>query len=424
MDGGDIEVPVEGEGQGARDGGRGHEQEVHGRGFTAQGGALAHAEAVLFVDDGQAQAGEGHIAFEQGVRAHHDVQLARARGLQGLLPLLGRHPGAEQGEAHPHAVQEALEGPHMLFGQDLGGGHEGGLGSVLDGEQHRGQGHHGLPGPHIPLEEARHGALGAHVLEYLVDDPFLGVGELEAQPLAHGGQQSPLDLVAVALGHLAGLPVLDGPGQLQQEQLVEGQAPAGLLELGSGAREVGGRDGLGQGEEFPLLEDLGGEGFAQAFDPGVQGAGHGLAQETLGEALGEGVDRDDASHMVGGLGVLDAVIFLDGDLPQLQGAGLGPAHDPEVGSGPDVALEGGEHVETAAGPLEPDRLDVLRIAGDLEVRHEDRQVESGVYGSDRGHAGAQDQRALSRGTVRGGLPPVLPGARQVPEQKVSYGGDF
>ena len=61
----------------------------------------------------------------------------------------------------------------MLFGEDLGGGHEGGLAAGLDGEEHGGEGDEGLPGADVALEEAVHGAVGFEVGADLADGAFL-----------------------------------------------------------------------------------------------------------------------------------------------------------------------------------------------------------------------------------------------------------
>ena len=73
----DVEVAVGGEGQRARDGRGRHDQHVHVAALAAQLLALQHAEAVLLVHHGQAEAVEGDVLLDEGVRAHRDLHRAR-----------------------------------------------------------------------------------------------------------------------------------------------------------------------------------------------------------------------------------------------------------------------------------------------------------------------------------------------------------
>ena len=61
----------------------------------------------------------------------------------------------------------------MLFGQDLRGCHDTGLIAVVDGDEHRHQGHQRLTGAYVALQQAVHLASAARVLTDLADHPFL-----------------------------------------------------------------------------------------------------------------------------------------------------------------------------------------------------------------------------------------------------------
>ena len=77
VDGGDVQVAVEGEGEGAGNGGGGHDEHVGGGlALAAEGGALHDAEAVLLVDDGEGQVGDLHGLLDEGVGAYDDVEVA------------------------------------------------------------------------------------------------------------------------------------------------------------------------------------------------------------------------------------------------------------------------------------------------------------------------------------------------------------
>ncbi len=103
---GDVEVGVEDLAQGARDGGRGHQQHVRRAALPGQRLALGDAEAVLLVDHRQGQVGEGRARRQQGMRAHRDAPVGQAVGArpdrrrgedaEGRLALGGRQAAGEQ----------------------------------------------------------------------------------------------------------------------------------------------------------------------------------------------------------------------------------------------------------------------------------------------------------------------------------------
>ena len=72
VDDGDVEVAVQGHRQGAGDRRRGHDEDVRGnavRPFGPEAGTLVHAETVLLVDDGEAEAPEDDVVLDEGVGA-------------------------------------------------------------------------------------------------------------------------------------------------------------------------------------------------------------------------------------------------------------------------------------------------------------------------------------------------------------------
>ncbi len=81
----EVEVAVDGEGERARDGRRGHGEEVGDDAILSdEGAALARAEAVLFVDDGVREVFELHGLLDERVRADEDGNLAVPDPLQEL----------------------------------------------------------------------------------------------------------------------------------------------------------------------------------------------------------------------------------------------------------------------------------------------------------------------------------------------------
>jgi hypothetical protein len=87
---------------------------------------------MLLIDDREPQSGELHLVLEQGVGADH--QLGRPAGDRRqslgtrLLVLAAGKPRHFQVERRQPRLHLAV----MLFRQDLGRGHDGGLPTVLD----------------------------------------------------------------------------------------------------------------------------------------------------------------------------------------------------------------------------------------------------------------------------------------------------
>ena len=77
VDDGAVEVAVEGHSEGARDGGGCHHEDVgRDEGLLPEFGALLDTEAVLLVDDDEAEVAEGDVILDEGVGADEDMDLA------------------------------------------------------------------------------------------------------------------------------------------------------------------------------------------------------------------------------------------------------------------------------------------------------------------------------------------------------------
>ena len=99
--------------------------------------ALAHAEAVLLVDDGDRERREAHVGLDQRVRADDQLQLAAAELADHVgAPRGGRRAGQQRGR-HGLARHQRLDRREVLLGQHLGRRHQRRLVAVLDGAQHR-----------------------------------------------------------------------------------------------------------------------------------------------------------------------------------------------------------------------------------------------------------------------------------------------
>ena len=76
----DLQVAVDDHGQGAGDGGGGHDQHMGVLSLLPQGGPLLHPEPVLLIGDDQPQIRKGGVIGEEGVGADAEVDLPGGKG--------------------------------------------------------------------------------------------------------------------------------------------------------------------------------------------------------------------------------------------------------------------------------------------------------------------------------------------------------
>src|SRR5258708_19211332 len=88
-----------------------------GGAFFAQTQALMHAEAMLFVDDDQAERGEFDPLLKQGMRADDDGRVSFANPFQhGAAGFAGLSPPWEP-DGHTQGFEPPPKRPRMLFHQ-------------------------------------------------------------------------------------------------------------------------------------------------------------------------------------------------------------------------------------------------------------------------------------------------------------------
>ena len=161
---------------------------------------LLDAEAVLLVDDDEAEVGELHGLLEQRVGADDDARLPRRRLEQRPLAGRGRQRAGQQrdprrvlGAAEHPAAREVTEhrGQRavVLLGEHLGGGEQGRLRTGVDHAQHGPQRDDRLAGADLALEQPVHRVLGGEVVEDLRLDALLALGELEGHARVEGVEQ-------------------------------------------------------------------------------------------------------------------------------------------------------------------------------------------------------------------------------------------
>ena len=361
VDDGDVEVAVDGHGQGAGYGRGGHHQHVRRPDVLGpELGPLRHAEAVLLVDDGEAEVGEYHCVFDQRVGAYQDVDAAGGEvGKQLRADALAGRAG-EQLDAHGQPVEHGSYALEVLCGKYFGGRHQAGLEAVVDHHQHHHQRHQRLARAHVALHQTVHLAAGVHVGHYLADHALLRAGGLEGYLFFVERVEQPPNL----RHPVAGLPGVARRAGAQYvdvdiEQLFELEAQPRLFELAVVGREVDDAQGVGPAHQPAARADVLRKRLGDAAAHLNEQGGHHLlnrlrVQIALLHPLGgvvERLQRTDGRHLPAhhrlhfGMRHGDAVVELGG-----------LAKEEIVGVGPD----GAAHI---LHPLEPHQLHHARAIG-------------------------------------------------------------
>ncbi len=236
---------------------------------------LGHAEAVLLVDDGEAEVAEDHLVLEQGVGADRHRRRARGQGGQLLGTDGALVASGEDDDLNSLGFKRLRQGLEVLSGEDFGRRHQGGLAPARRHVGHGQHGHHGLARAHVALHQPRHASARGQVGAELGQGPGLGPGQGEGQGGLHPIRQ------AARRDRRGRLPLADRLAllhrQLMGQQFVERQATPDCgpgLEVGGGGRRVQGGQGVA-----PAGPALAGEpGRVLPFGQ-LRGAGQGVEHD-------------------------------------------------------------------------------------------------------------------------------------------------
>ena len=164
---GNVHVAEIGEHQRARDRRRGHHQHVDGVAFPGERQALVHAEAMLLVDDREAEIAKFDVVLEQRMGADQDVDVAKSKPFEHRRPLAAALAAGQDRHFDAGFGGERRDGGVMLPRQDFGRRHQGRLASAFDDGRRGKQRHHGLAGADVALQHAEHpfglGQVGGNV---------------------------------------------------------------------------------------------------------------------------------------------------------------------------------------------------------------------------------------------------------------------
>ena len=308
-----VQVAEHGHRHGARDRGGGHHQQVRRHlGLVAQGVALLDTEAVLLVDDDQAEVLEVDGVLDQRVGADHDAGVAADDVQQVGTPGGGRlrageqsYPGPDVGAAEQATLGQRAEhrrdGAVVLLREDLGGGEQRRLATAVDHGEHRAQGDHRLARAHLALEQPVHRVLARQVGGDGGGDLELPGGEGERQPVVERVEQpaGPRHPGGRRLGGRLGPP--SGQHGLQHERLVVAQAVPGPAYVVAGVGLVHLAQRVAQPGQPATQPQLGRQRVIERFPLGqghVQRDPDRLAQPPGRQLGGRRIDRHQAAGEV------------------------------------------------------------------------------------------------------------------------------
>ena len=267
-----------------------------GAGFAVQGLALEHAEAVLLVDDDQAETLEADGLLDQRMGADDDAQRAVGQLFVDFFLLGGRDAAGQQADFDAQRREPPVQRQRVLLGKHGRRRHHGGLHARVERLQERHHGDDGFSRTDVALQQAVHGHGAAHVVGDFLRDAALIVGEFERK----FGEELPrqIRLPSQRRGFLfeAAAAVAQRQADLEQKEFLEDEA----LPRGAEERFVGGLVHLAHGgsgvDKMELLDDRRrqdiGDRRGQRFEHRVDDA----AQPFFVQPGRRGINGHDAPH--------------------------------------------------------------------------------------------------------------------------------
>ena len=142
---------------------------------------MADSEALLLVDDYEAQFGNGDVLGEEAVRADYDINVSGGQGFYSFFLRFRRNEAAHLLDADGivgHAVVESLD---VLVGEDRGGDENGDLLAAHDGFEGGPDGDFRFAESDVAADKPVHGGSRFHIGFHFLKSPFLvvrlGIGE-------------------------------------------------------------------------------------------------------------------------------------------------------------------------------------------------------------------------------------------------------
>ena len=223
---GHVHVAEISEHQRARNRRRGKHQHVHRVALLRQRQPLVHAEAVLFVDDGQGEIVERHLVLKQRMGAEQQVDVAEREPVEDFRARAAALAPGEDGDVEACGLGQRRDGGEMLAGEQLGRRHERRLPAGLDHRRRGEQRHHRLAGADIALQQPQHALGQSEIVDDVVERLLLRMGERIGQAFQDARAQGSGDGGAAA-GLAAHMCAQQRQRQLAGEQFVIGKPRPG-----------------------------------------------------------------------------------------------------------------------------------------------------------------------------------------------------
>ena len=192
--------------------------------------ALLDAEPVLLVNDRDGEVGELDLSLDQGMRPDRDAHVARRDELVGRATLASGEARREQRHADAELRAQPFDREEVLLGERLRRRHQCALPPSLGRAEERVQRDRGLAGADVPLEQPLHRDRPGEIRVDLGNRLVLRPGEREREEIAVAGDELGRRRQGLRYEHLS-LGGAPPQRQLEGEQLVEREAPAGSLGL-------------------------------------------------------------------------------------------------------------------------------------------------------------------------------------------------
>ncbi len=145
---------------------------------------MAHAKALLFIDDDEAEVGKMNVLGEHAMGADEDIDLAILDLLDDFLLLLRGAEAGDHLDVHGEGSEAALEGFVMLKGEHRGRGEDGDLLAVIHRFVGGAHGYFRLAVTDVAAEQAVHGLRAFHVALDVFDGGSLVVGGVVLEGVA------------------------------------------------------------------------------------------------------------------------------------------------------------------------------------------------------------------------------------------------
>ena len=170
---GEIQVAIQSQGQGARNGSCCHCQEVRRWPLAQQKCALKHTESLLLIDHGKAQAMKRHRILEHRMRSNHHARPTVGNKFPVVAPSSSTLPTGKQRHLVTLGGVQFVGTFPPLKSQHLGRRKDNHLVAALDDRGCDEQGHDGFACSYVALEQPLHDKAASQVLINFHQRPFL-----------------------------------------------------------------------------------------------------------------------------------------------------------------------------------------------------------------------------------------------------------